>query len=660
MEDDEEPPMEIFLRGYDPVTVAASLTLRLPFNMIHGSTNGNPYYSRRRLSLIEALNNSIQEDFDPTTTKLQALSFNNNNPADDLLTHIIPSKSSFVDDDLDEMNRSFFFGDHGNERVYSIRQILAQNPESFPDRGRLSMKLPRFYSRSKADENAYIPELIRQLDRPVKNQKRSKSQPMAPSPNESDDDYETVQHISRVQAPAEEWSRGCRCSLQSTSSSGSRSNGSTESSSDGAMIAEASFDHVALLPDELPFAAGDVISIFDASSQTGLWYGSCGESQGWFPASHVRVVSGSSSRPSSTSLSTDSFPQSMRTQRANVVEELMNTERDYVRLLENIVQGFLEQTRRRSELFSSQRVRNIFGNIQSIYLLHSKILRDLEIALDQSSPENTCLGSAFLRNKQSFAIYSDYCNNRPVSCAELAILTRQPIYHQFFEACRLLRGMPNLSLEGFLLTPVQRICRYPLQLAELLKATPDSHEDRTALEAAERAMRAVAAQINDRKRRIEALQDIALWQKNVHGWRGPDLLENNSAMLRSGEVFCRSVAPNSSQWSKDILLFLFDQSIVICKKDLIKKNFYIFKERMSLQQTNVVDVRDGKDSTFNVNVKNSFKLIGPGKQYLFSCNDKKTKAAWLAAFDKRCLSYPSATAEEKRLAIATLNNLKLA
>lgn len=45
---------------------------------------------------------------------------------------------------------------------------------------------------------------------------------------------------------------------------------------------------------------------------------------------------------------------------------------------------------------------------------------------------------------------------------------------------------------------------------------------------------------------------------------------------------------------QDVLMFLFDQSIVICKKDVLKKNFYVFKERMSLQAVTLVDVTDGR------------------------------------------------------------------
>lgn len=154
--------------------------------------------------------------------------------------------------------------------------------------------------------------------------------------------------------------------------------------------------------------------------------------------------------------------------------------------------------------------------------------------------------------------------------------------------------MPKLSLEGFLLTPVQRICRYPLQLLELLKATPETHPDRYLLEKAQSIMKSTAGQINDNKRRIDAIQKIILWQRNVHGFRGPDLIESNNRIILSGEMLVRAISKNSVQWSKPVLVYLFDQSIVLCKKDVLKKGSLVFKDRMSLQSSSIIDVQDGK------------------------------------------------------------------
>lgn len=74
-----------------------------------------------------------------------------------------------------------------------------------------------------------------------------------------------------------------------------------------------------------------------------------------------------------------------------------------------------------------------------------------------------------------FQIYSEYCNNHPSACLELSRLAKLSKYVYFFEACRLLQKMIDISLDGFLLTPVQKICKYPLQLAELLKYTHPQH-----------------------------------------------------------------------------------------------------------------------------------------------------------------------------------------
>lgn len=80
-----------------------------------------------------------------------------------------------------------------------------------------------------------------------------------------------------------------------------------------------------------------------------------------------------------------------------------------------------------------------------------------------------------LSQQDGFWIYSEYCNNHLDACMELSKLMKDSRYQHFFEACRLLQQMIDIAIDGFLLTPVQKICKYPLQLAELLKYTAQDH-----------------------------------------------------------------------------------------------------------------------------------------------------------------------------------------
>lgn len=56
------------------------------------------------------------------------------------------------------------------------------------------------------------------------------------------------------------------------------------------LLVEAIWDHVAMLTDELPFVCGDLITVLDSNSNSGLWYGVCRDNNGWFPASYVQVI----------------------------------------------------------------------------------------------------------------------------------------------------------------------------------------------------------------------------------------------------------------------------------------------------------------------------------------------------------------------------------
>jgi len=78
--------------------------------------------------------------------------------------------------------------------------------------------------------------------------------------------------------------------------------------------------------------------------------------------------------------------------------------------------------------------------------------------------------------------------------------------------------MIEIPLEGFLLTPVQKICKYPLQLKELLKYTPPEHPDHDQTQHALDTMRHIATLINERKRKMESLEKLAQWQSRVDDW----------------------------------------------------------------------------------------------------------------------------------------------
>lgn len=76
------------------------------------------------------------------------------------------------------------------------------------------------------------------------------------------------------------------------------------------LIVEAVWDHVVMLVDELPFAQGDIITVLDATSNSGLWYGMCRDRTGWFPASYVRMRNDETVKPNAMNAMRDEdFPK---------------------------------------------------------------------------------------------------------------------------------------------------------------------------------------------------------------------------------------------------------------------------------------------------------------------------------------------------------------
>jgi len=231
--------------------------------------------------------------------------------------------------------------------------------------------------------------------------------------------------------------------------------------------------------EELTFKAGDVIKIIEKCNDA-WWWGACKNQIGWFPASFIRLKQ----HQNNPKLSSVGLKERVR---SNVVKEILDTERTYVRHLRDIINGYIITMEEKGSLFTTEDVAVIFGNLREIHTFQEQFLEQLEIAFRHGNKIRK-VAETFQKNAKQFQIYSDYCNNHPDAVNRLKELCGESIsetesdqsqgakYKRFLEMCRLKQNMSEIDLGGFLLQPIQRICRYPLQLKELKKTFDTDHE----------------------------------------------------------------------------------------------------------------------------------------------------------------------------------------
>ncbi|XP_071331794.1 pleckstrin homology domain-containing family G member 4B-like [Trachinotus anak] len=154
----------------------------------------------------------------------------------------------------------------------------------------------------------------------------------------------------------------------------------------------------------------------------------------------------------------ESGSNALRLQR--VLEELVFTEREYVRSLGYILNHYLPLLDRPDipqDLRGKRGV--IFGNLEKLFDFHSHyFLPELEACQREPAMVARC----FLRHSESFGLYALYSKNKPQSDA-LILHHRHDIFKKKQQE---LGDMMDLS--SYLLRPIQRISKYSLLLQDML------------------------------------------------------------------------------------------------------------------------------------------------------------------------------------------------
>uniref|UniRef100_A0A8C6LBX0 Phosphatidylinositol 3,4,5-trisphosphate-dependent Rac exchanger 2 protein n=1 Tax=Nothobranchius furzeri TaxID=105023 RepID=A0A8C6LBX0_NOTFU len=336
--------------------------------------------------------------------------------------------------------------------------------------------------------------------------------------------------------------------------------------------------------------------------------------------------------------------------RACVLNELIKTERDYVGTLEFLsVSVFLHRLNQYAATkldknITEETVKVLFSNIEEVLGVHRDFLSMVEELLQPEPHAHHEIGSCFLHFRSRFQIYDEYCGNHEKAQRLLLELNKIRSVRTCLLNCMLLGGRKNteVPLEGYLVAPIQRICKYPLLLKELLKRTPKKHNDYGLVHESLQLMKAVCSSINEAKRQMEKLEILEEWQSHIEGWEGSNITDTCTEMLMQG-VLLKISAGNI----QERIFFLFDKLLVYCKKKNRRlKNSkastegprYLFRGRIN---TEVMEVENMDDGTADYHssghiVNNGWKIHNTAKNKWFVCMAKtpEEKQEWLEAIMK--------------------------
>ncbi|NXK60494.1 MCF2L factor, partial [Sylvietta virens] len=314
-----------------------------------------------------------------------------------------------------------------------------------------------------------------------------------------------------------------------------------------------------------------------------------------------------------------------KTNSSHIINELIETERVYVEELQSIIEGYASEMDNPnlvhlipSALQNKKEV--LFGNLPEIYYFHNRIfLKEIENCIE--NPE--LLARCFLKRKEDLQIYEKYCQNKPRSEA----LWRQCGDSIFFQECQ--RKLDHkLSLDAYLLKPVQRITKYQLLLKEMLKCSKNS-EGTAELEEALATVLDIIKSVND------SMHQIA-----ITGYEG-DVSELGK-LLMQGSFNVWTDHKKGHNKVKDLArfkpmqrhLFLYTKMLLFCKKreentdGHEKTASYSFKNSLKMSTVGITENVKGDNKKFEI------WYNGREEVYIIQASSVELKNTWISEIRK--------------------------
>ncbi|XP_023258897.1 pleckstrin homology domain-containing family G member 4B isoform X1 [Seriola lalandi dorsalis] len=301
----------------------------------------------------------------------------------------------------------------------------------------------------------------------------------------------------------------------------------------------------------------------------------------------------------------DSKKQSSKVQ--HIMDEMISTEREYVRSLSYIIEHYFPEMER---LDLPQDLRGkrsiIFGNVEKLWDFHSQyFLKELESCAHSPLSISSC----FLRHEDQFGMYALYSKNKPQSDTLLCSHG-----NEFFKDKQMELG-DKMDLASYLLKPIQRMSKYALLLKDLIKECSQSQEQELSdLRTAEELVKFQLRHGND----LLAMDAI----------RGCDVNLKEQGQLRCQDEFI--VWCGRRKYLRHV--FLFEDLILFSKTKKIEGGYDIYIYKQSFKTAEIGMTENVGDSGLRFEIW--FRRRKSQDTFILQASSAEVKAVWTAIIGK--------------------------
>ncbi|XP_070156196.1 obscurin isoform X8 [Polyergus mexicanus] len=288
--------------------------------------------------------------------------------------------------------------------------------------------------------------------------------------------------------------------------------------------------------------------------------------QGWLPMSILMQTA------LSEESSTMSRPEDSHYRREAVVKELIETEEEFGRDLQLVVERYLKPLDNPDVPRSVRDNKEIiFTNLKQIADFHNTSFgRVLIEGVKYYADQPRMLGRTFLRLERDFDKHVAYCRDEPA--AQEFLQTNNEVREYFEELSQTLGD--DKSISEHLKLPIQRINDYQLLLKELVKYSTRLGENCDDLQKALELMLGIPHRATDNK----FISNIEGYKGNIHKLGRLLTHEWYTVIDKEGK-------------SKERYLFLFKARILVCKVRRISedRSVFVLKDIIRLPEVEVKD-----------------------------------------------------------------------